>query len=471
MNPTLRTVLVGAAAVAAISPVARAQGVPPRPPVAALQQFTFPHVKTHTLSNGLRVYIVEDHSAQVVAVRAAIGVDSTFDPPGKEGLYQVTFAALREGTTTRTPAQLAEASARLGTPVTPTTFSTIPSQFEGALALMGDMLMNPSLEASAIQRRKASVQSTFRTINARPATPARALMYALLDGRDDPVARSQYADEASVANITRDDVVGFYNAHVGPPTMSLVIVGDVTDATALAAATKVFGKWSKTASATRVAANPPAPRPTTIYLYDTPGAPTYMYAGNLGPRRADPDAFAAEMLGVITSRRFMQTLRDKHAFIYSGVVAVNWKPAPRAAEFFGSTTMAAPKADSVLVEWVGLLRGLRGSAPVSEAELRTTISARTGPLWTKTDGPDSVAARMTEALRENLPPTFLETYAAKIAKVTPADIAAAASKYIDMDHLVIVVTGDRKVLEPALRATNIAPVVLVDANGKPIGDQ
>jgi len=36
---------------------------------------------------------------------------------------------------------------------------------------------------------------------------------------------------------------------------------------------------------------------------------------------------------------------------------------------------------------------------------------------------------------------------------------------------VIVVTGDRKVIEPALRAANIAPVVIVDANGRPVGDQ
>jgi hypothetical protein len=55
-----------------------------------------------------------------------------------------------------------------------------------------------------------------------------------------------------------------------------------------------------------------------------------------------------------------------------------------------------------------------------------------------------------------------------MSSVTAADVTAAANHYIDLDHLVIVVTGDRTVLEPALKAAKIAPVVLVDALGRPI---
>jgi hypothetical protein len=55
-----------------------------------------------------------------------------------------------------------------------------------------------------------------------------------------------------------------------------------------------------------------------------------------------------------------------------------------------------------------------------------------------------------------------------MASVTAPDVASAASKYVDLDHLIIVVTGERAVIEPALRAANIAPVLIVDANGKPI---
>src|SRR3569833_1888594 len=188
----------------------------------------------------------------------------------------------------------------------------------------------------------------------------RALMYAVLDGRDDPITRSQYATEAGVASITRDEVLRFYGDHNGPAARSLVIVGYVSDAIAGATATRIFGGWTKTASATRPAANPPAPKATTIYLRDMPGAPTYLYVGNLGARRDAPDAFAADILQSITSNRFFAALREKRAFMYAGAVSLFWKPAPRAGEFFGSTTVPAPKADSALVEWMAMMRGLRG---------------------------------------------------------------------------------------------------------------
>ncbi len=155
----------------AASSKARAQGSahgPARPGPAAPQEFKFPQVRSHTLRNGVQVYVIEDHSAQVVSVRAVFGVDSTFDPPGKEGLYQVTFGALREGTTSRTPAQLADASARIGTAVAPTGFTTVPVTFGPALALMGDMLMHPSFEPSAVDRRKAVTQSAFRARTRAP---------------------------------------------------------------------------------------------------------------------------------------------------------------------------------------------------------------------------------------------------------------------------------------------------------------
>jgi zinc protease len=71
-------------------------------------------------------------------------------------------------------------------------------------------------------------------------------------------------------------------------------------------------------------------------------------------------------------------------------------------------------------------------------------------------------------VRDGLRLDYFDQYATRMTSVTATDVAAAASKYVDLEHLIIVVTGDRATIEPALRAANIAPVVVVDANGKPI---
>lgn len=446
---------------------AAAQSVP-RPPAAPAQPFHFPRVQSHVLPNGLRVLTVEDHSVQVVAVRAVLGVDDSFDPPGKEGIYQVLLGALREGTKTRTAAQLAEVSARIGTAVAPTAFSTVPSEFEPALALMGDMLMNPSFDQAGIDRRKAAQAARARTALGIPAAPARNAWYALTNGRGDAITRGYYATEAGVNSITRDDVVAFYDRAVGPKATTLVIVGDVTDAAAVAAATRVFGGWRGGATGERtVEATAPAQRPTTVYLVDAVGTNSYIEMGTAGPQRGASDAAAAELLGTITTNRMLQALREKRSLVYAGSMVMVWHPMPRRAEFLGATSVAPVKVDSALAEWLSTLRALR-AAPPTQQEIDDAKRARVGPLLMRIDGPDSVANRVTEAVRDGLPPNFLEQYASGIEGVAPSDVAAAASKYLDLDHLVIVVSGDRKLLEPALRAANVGPVVVIDLNGKPI---
>jgi Predicted Zn-dependent peptidases len=95
-----------------------------RPAAMPAPTFKFPKMETHTLANGLRLIVVEDHALPLVATRIVLAVDSTADPAGKEGLYAVTVGALREGTTSTTPDQLAEAFADVGATVSPTGFTT-----------------------------------------------------------------------------------------------------------------------------------------------------------------------------------------------------------------------------------------------------------------------------------------------------------------------------------------------------------
>ncbi len=55
--------------------------------------------------------------------------------------------------------------------------------------------------------------------------------------------------------------------------------------------------------------------------------------------------------------------------------------------------------------------------------------------------------------------------------VTKDDVVRVAQKYIDPDHLAIVIVGDRAKIEAPLAATKIAPIVRLDVNGDPIADR
>jgi zinc protease len=367
------------------------------------------------------------------------------------------------------PDQLADAFADVGTTVSPTGFTTTTAGFARGLAFAGDMLMHPRLDQAGIDRRKAMQSAAARRLAQAPITLPRHLFYARLYGVNDAYVRSLLPTEATIAGITRDDVAYFYEQHIRPNATTIVLVGDVRDDVALAQVTRVFGGWPARSAPVRSdsATTTPA-RPTTIYLSDVPGTQAYLYIGNAGPARTSPDFHAVETAAAVSGIRMQQSLREKRSFMYSGATGMIWRRAPAPSAYVGSTSVNAAKVDSALVEWLALLRGLRGDRAATAAELDAVRRNRIGALPARIDGPDSIAARVVEMIRDRLPLDYFDEYATRMASVAPLDVARAASEYIDLDHLIIVVTGDRAMIEPALRAANIAPVVVVDANGKPI---
>lgn len=457
--------LLGAALASPVAAQSLDRGVrPTAPPPAAFQ---FPTVSSHTLPNGLRLLVVEDHSVPVVAVRAALGTDSTADPRGKEGLFDATLGVMRDGSTTRDGDGLARAAAAIGTNVSPTGFTTVTSAFGAALDLMADMLTHPAFDSAAVERRKATQAAAARRVAQAPATLPRRLFYALAFAADDPFVRSLLPTEASIASITRNDIVDFYGLYFAPARTTIVVVGDVEDPSVVGAVERAFGSW-------RAPGQPPnledvgigrsAPG---IYLHDIPGPRAYIYIGHAGPPRTAADAAATELLGVVAAARLQQTLREKRSFMYSGTVGLTWRR-DTGAEFVGSANVDATRADSALVEWLSILSGLRGDKPVSGDELEAARRDRIGSLPARVDGPDSIATRLVEISRDHLPLDHYERYVRQVSGVTSADVAAAASRYLDPDRMIIVVTGDRTVLEPSLRAAKLGPVFVVDALGKPI---
>ena len=61
-----------------------------------------------------------------------------------------------------------------------------------------------------------------------------------------------------------------------------------------------------------------------------------------------------------------------------------------------------------------------------------------------------------------------QQFARDVNAVTKEDLVRVAKKYIDLDHLNIIIVGDRAVIEDPLRRTAIAPIVILDADAKPV---
>jgi len=441
---------------------------PVAPPLAP---FAFPKVESRTLPNGLVVRVVENHALPLVAVRTFIEGGSLLDPRGKEGLFTLDTLLLRDGTTTMSGEQLATAIEELGAPVSPTRFTNVSGEFPRALAIMGDMLMHPTFPPDAVERRKATVTSALQRAEGIASTPALRIFNATLWGASHPFAA--VSTPASVGSITRDDIARFHETNVRPQNVTLTIVGDITPAAAMAAVTKVFGGWQRTGDRVAVSV-PPAPpaKPTTIYLFDRPGSPqSTVFVGQPSPGRSSPDFFALETMGALfggpTGSRLNLTLRERRPLTYSVTHIPLWRRIDQPASIHGSANVDALKTDSAVVAWLEELRGLAGGRPIADSERAFGQSITAGGLLTRIETIDEVANRLNLVARDGLPPTYYDEYARGVNAVTLARVSAVAAKTIDPAHTIVVVVGDRKLIETPLRAIGL-PVVLVDAQGRAV---
>lgn len=467
-----RPVMLATTAMLLVSPPARAQALDrsrrPVPPPA--RPFSLPAVATRTLPNGLRLEVVENHELPIVAVRVVFAADSTYDPAGKEGLAAATLAMLREGTTHESADQLTARMATLGTPVTPAGFTTTTAHLRASLELLADMLLHPTFPESAFTRIIAARVAASRQQQAVPSLIARSIMYRQLYGAGHPFFR--IPSEATLTTITRDDLRRFHHDYLRPQNVTIVVVGDVRQRDVVGELSRTFGGWTRAGITVEPHVEPVAEaQPATIYLYDAPGAPqATIFIGQMGPPRSTPDYVTLEMansiFGATSESRLWDVLRFRHGWAYSVSSASLWRRVPEPSTIRGSSNVTPAKTDSVLIAWLGELNAIRGERPPTSDELERARMALVGSLPIQLETVDEMADAFARLAAFGESADYYERLARGAASVTSEDVVRAARAYFDPGHLVIVVAGDRKVIEPGLRAANLAPIVVVDAAGR-----
>ena len=116
-----------------------------------------------------------------------------------------------------------------------------------------------------------------------------------------------------------------------PAHDDVAIAGDVSDSAALDAATRAFGAWrprGEPSSVDMARSQRPASHPhVCAATCRAPAKQAYLYVGELGPSRIDPDAVATDAFAAVASARLQEALREKRSFIYSSTTGITWRRA------------------------------------------------------------------------------------------------------------------------------------------------
>ena len=450
------------------------------PPAAQTPELHVPTWTKAQLANGATLIVSERHNLPLVSFNMTfIGGSNQFEPADRRGVASATAAMLSEGTKTKTGDQISDALQMLGTGINSRIggedgslgFVSTSANFEPTLAILSDMMLNSVFPAEALERLRGRTLVSLTQAKDEPTVIGSQVFAKVLYGDAHPYG--QRVTETSVKAITRDDVVAFQKAYFQPGRAIITVVGDITPAKAKSALDKALAEWAKGGEKPAFDyPKVPELQATKIYLVDKPGAAQSVFGIGLpGPSRNTPDYFALQVLNTILGGQFQSRLnaniREQKGYSYGVNSGFNYGRGPGAFRAGGSIFTA--KTDAALIEFMKELQGIVGEKPITDEEIKTAKESLIQGLPQRFASVSAINNAITSLAVLNLPDDYYQTYAAKVSAVTKEDLLRVAKKYIDLGHLAIVIVGDRSVVEAPLKATNIAPVTILDVEGNPAG--
>ena len=461
--------VLASASVALFAQQAPDRSVAPKPgPAAALK---LPAVQKHTLSNGLPVWIVELHKVPVAHVTLVVKAGAGSDPRGKYGIANLTAEMLDEGAGNRGALQIADAVDYLGASLTTSSGSDasyvdlqVPvARLGDALPIMADVALRPTFPDDELKRVREDLLTSIVEAEDDPATLVQFAFPRIVYGPQHRYGTMAFGTAATLKGFTVADLKQFHATHYVPSNSLVIVTGDVTADTALARLEAAFGTWK--GAPLQIPPVPAAPQLTSrqIYLVDKPGAAqSQIRIGWVGVPRSTPDYFALRVMNTILGESFTsrlnQNLREEHEYAYGASSRFDMRAS--AGPFYAAAGVQTDKTSESLTEFFKELEGIRKGAPADEVDKAKNYLSMLMPRNFETTG--SLANSLAQMFVFNLPSDYFATYTQRVRAVTPAEVQRVAEKYVQPDKFAVVVVGDRKVIEPGIKALNLGPIKNVE---------
>ncbi|MFQ5537721.1 MAG: M16 family metallopeptidase [Gemmatimonadota bacterium] len=442
------------------------------PDIGEPSPLELPRVEDYTLEYGLRVILVERHELPLVNIQLLFPGGADAHAPAEAGLAAFTADMLDEGTANRTALEIADGLDLLGASFTTSAgydgssvrLSVLRPNFEDALEIVADVVMNPTFPEDDVERVRRERLTRIVQRRDRPAALADDAFHRVLYGEDHPYAMPLLGTPATLSALPRERLVAFHRERYRPGGATLVVVGDIEREDLDTLVARTFAGWEGTADPVAPPAAPPPATGGTLYLVDRPGsAQSEIRIGAVAAPRNTPAyvplMVANTVLGGSFTSRLNQRIREEKGYSYGAYSYFDLRRG--AGPFQAGAAVATPVTDSAVVEFLNVIEGMsREPAPDDELARARNYLAYRFPQHFETGG--DVVARLAELALYGLPSDFYETYVPAVLDVKPEDVLEVARRYMDVAGMVVVIVGDRSIIEEPLRALGVGAVEILE---------
>ncbi|MFZ0955580.1 MAG: pitrilysin family protein [Candidatus Sulfotelmatobacter sp.] len=463
-------IAVLAAAIAAPLPQAWAQAASYQQiPIPPLPAFHPQQPKRIELSNGMVIFLQEDHELPLIDGSARIRGGSRDEPVSKTGLVDIYSEAWRTGgTKTQTGDQLddflevraAKVETGGGPDSTSISWSCLKGDLDDVFKAFVDVLQHPEFRADKIEIAQKGEDDGISRRNDQAGAIAARESAKLAYGADNPYTREP--EYATVAAITRQDLIEWHSKYVHPNNIILGVTGDFDSAAMEARLRAAFESWPKGPALPKdnIQYHPAPPGYYLVPKDDVNQSSIHMVA--LGITRDNPDYYAIsvfnEAFGGGFSSRLFNDIRTRRGLAYNvgGGIGANFGHPGILQIVMGTKSQSTIEAIRAAGEDIDNL----AKEPITEDEIKRAKDSILNAFIFRLDSPDKILGERVTYEYYGYPPDWLDKYEAEIRKVTAADVNRVAAKYLHRDQLAVLVVGNTKEFDKPL--SSLGPVKEID---------
>jgi zinc protease len=415
-----------------------------------LRPFNPPQPVRVALPNGMVLFLQEDHELPLIGGFARIRGGSREEPGEKTGLASLYGQAWRTGGTKgRTgdalddflEARAAKVETGGGLDSTNVSFDCLKVNFEEVFPVFLELLREPEFRDDKIALARNQLNTGIARRNDNPQAIAFREARKLGYGADSPYGRVE--EYATVAAVTRDDLLGWHKAYVHPNNVVFGMVGDFDAKAMEAQLRKAFASWPKGPAAAKVKAAFADPRPGVYFVQKDDVNQSNIRLLHLGTTRDNPDYYALEVMNEVFgggfSARLFSNIRSKKGLAYNvgGGVGMNYDHPGLFMLSMGTKSETTAAAIDALHEEIDNLM----KTPATAEELQRAKDAILNSFIFNFDTAGEVLRAKMQYEFYGYPLDFLERYRTGIEKVTAEDVARVARQYVHKDKLAVLVVG------------------------------
>ncbi|MEO1150083.1 MAG: pitrilysin family protein [Pseudomonadota bacterium] len=442
------------------------------PAVAGETALSFPAIEEATLANGMKVVLAQRDTIPVVNVAVQFDAGYAADAGGKLGLANFTTSMLEEGAGRLDALGFSAALEKLGSTIsagsnldtTTVRLSALKNNLQPSLSLLSDMIRKPTFEADAIERTRKQLLAGIAQEKANPTAIALRLLPPLMfgEGHAYGIPLTGSGDEAAVASITRDELVGFKDQWMRPDNGTIFVVGDTTMAVVKPLLERSFGGWRAGGEKpTKNIANVNLPDTPRVVLVDRPGSPqSFILAGHVAPPTGVDNNIAIsamnEIVGGGFNSRMNTNLREDKGWSYGARTVLVGAKGQR--PFVLLAPVQTDKTGASIAEIKKEFTDFFGDRPASAQELERVKldNVRSLPGQFETSG--AVLGSLLSSARFNRPTNYPATLPEKYSALDVPQISEAAAQVLRPDQLIWVIIGDASKIEEEIRNAGIGEV-------------